>query len=96
MEWGQSGNKIKTRVNLGGQKALINLGGQKMEVWTLDEHMASNTTIQGQFADEIFSYVEVVVQPPLKRISMRSFAPVKIIAATITIRSEFTYQTGKL
>jgi hypothetical protein len=87
VEWGQSGNKIKTRVNLGGQKALINLGGQKMEVWTLDEHMASNTTIQGQFADEIFSYVEVVVQPcyayedELRNATNRRCAPKKDIDA---------------
>ena len=65
VEWGRSGNKKKTRASLGGRRSQISLvkGGAPMDVWAPDEHMSSNTTLQGQFADDAFSYVEVIVEP---------------------------------
>ena len=63
VEWGQGRNK--TRKSLGSKRSQISLvpGGAKINMWTPEEPMDSNTTIQGQFEDNTFSYVEVIVQP---------------------------------
>ena len=66
VEWGQSGDKDKTYTSLGGQRSQIfpsSNASDPLDVWAPDKGTAFNTVLQGQFEDETFVYLEIVVQP---------------------------------